>query len=313
MKLRSLIPMLAITTLAACSGGSNNATPNLATSASTSQGAKAFGTLTINAPKSSAQARAQSDSRTPKYVSTATTFATLWFDGSVTGSRVSCNSAAPCTINWTSTSGPHTIIAELDDATSPTSGGNVLAMGGESVNLNVGANTLAALTLNGVPAGISLQNVTIDSATSSICENGQADGNNCAVVTFAVLDADGNAITTPGSFDDGGLNLLNTADLYLDGGPYQPDAVGNDYSIFIQCQDLAPSNSTFGFEFGNSIGSNGLPSNEAISAQQLSNYSLTYATTLTFNNWVSYLCTNGQVSVSGPADGTITVQSTKKH
>jgi hypothetical protein len=308
--------------LGACSGGGGGISPSSSNPTTTGSGASpqvATGTLMIGNPS----AGRASNVRKPAYVSVSSKYATLWIDGSVTGVRSACTNTSTstpqpiCTINWTSTSGPHTFTVEVDDGTI-SGGGTVLAAGSASETLIAGLNTLSNITVNGVVVAMYL--VTEALVTGNACATAFQAPGNCFKGTVQFLDGDYQIITLPGNYDQttiGGPILMQTA------------TTGSANSIALALLDgfegvLAPgSDSTVGFEIYCVDGSTGtftLYANYAnattgeLSQAQLNAYSLSYptATNIPGTDFPTYACNSGVVASVGPANGSVTVQSTQR-
>jgi len=298
--LRKLAPLAgACLILAACSGGGAVGTPASPIPPSTSV-QNATGTLTIGVPQASTAANA----RKPAFVSASTTYATLWIDAGATGFRQACSSSATCTINWTSTSGSHTFSVEVDDSPAVAGGGTVLADASVSENLAAGFNALSPIALNGVAAQVALVAENADAAGSAPCVP-LGTGVNCYQGQWQVLDYDGNVIVPPGGFDNGGV-CLDTTD-GLEGFvamscTLSPSATP---SFTLSCQSGATG--TFGIVAGTYDGT----TYGAMSGAQLGSYNLAYPNSdaLAVQNWPTYDCTNGTISATAPANGSVTVQS----
>lgn len=308
MMLHRLAPLLAITVmLTACSGGGSAHNPALSTA---QQGATASGTLTISLSNNAGTA---SRSRKPAYISPSTTQATLFIDGSTSGFRTPCTfSAGGCTINWTSTSGTHTFSAEIDDGSA--SGGNVLAQGSESVTLAPGLNSVPNITLNGVPAQVYLLTEAICPSADSQCTLGSTlpsyvEG------TYQLLDMDGNIITSPGQLLEGGICLSGGTNATV-------AAVSGSNVATPACSGASPGNAQFAIACYAGSGSPttgsvtmsaslaDAPPLLSLSAAQIAAYGLQFPSSLTMPGWpATYQCSNGTIAVSGPANGSVTIQS----
>jgi len=315
MRLAHLSPLLATALFAAaCSGGGGGSTgsvpavpvsnPNSSVASSA-----AYGTLTIGSPHSGSSANV----RRPKFISPSSRYATLWIDGTATGFRVPC-ATVTCTINWTSTSGPHTFYAAVDDALSATGPGYVLAEGSEGVTLQIGTNTVPAITLNGIAEQLIFESATVAPVGDAFCSEtlpAVPPPVNCMYGLLGLADIDGNLILSPGVFENAPINLTAFGfpgapiAALASGGPFTPDAVGNDYGFAIAC--AAEQN---GGIVPNVPEVGGYP--DEPSAAQLATYQLTDHPGITQINWPTLSCTNGQLFVVAAANGSVTVQSGSK-
>jgi hypothetical protein len=309
MTLRALVLLVGISiTLAACSGGATSRVPSSASGGTQTQGATATGTLTFTVTQKSTSRR-----RKPAYVSPSTLDATLFIDGAASGFRVSCSPASgssgtgTCTINWTSTAGSHAFVAEVDD------GHTLLAEGAATYVVAAGSNaTLAPLTLNGVAGSVAM----ITSSVSSSCSGSNPS---CVSGLYALADADGNVIVTPGAtYDNGPISVGSGAGStasFTDGftgnasgvgGLAGPDASGNDYRYTLACASGASGSFTLAF----TPHATAPPSGE-LTTSELSTYSLTYPSSAIAVNWPTFDCSSGTISIAAaaPAAGTIYVLS----
>jgi hypothetical protein len=289
---------------AGCSGGGGSGAPAPLPPVPATQAAT--GHLSISRSIVSA-----ATSRRPKYVSPSTTYATLFIDGAATGYRQACSPAAPCTIDWSSSAGSHTFFVEIDDSASISGGGVVLAEGSETVTLNPGTNLISPLALNGVPAFIVFVSETTETASAPTCQVLLASVN-CTIVQFGVADADDDYIISPGLIDDGGVQISSTWGAYATPVVANPDASGNDYTGAIACID---GQTGAGYTIGYSLSANdGAGTPGEIAPLQLASYSLTYPDqqALEMQGWPTYACSNGSIAASGAANGSVTVQSTRR-
>jgi hypothetical protein len=300
MNLRTLLSLAgAAAVLAACGGGgSGSSAPSSLSGSTQSQSNVAYGTLTFTTN----QTKAAGNIRKPRYVSPGTTHATLFIDQGA-ADRVTCNpgtttpsTSGTCVIPWTSTSGTHTFVAEIDDGT------NVLAEGGAQYVLLAGSNTLSPLTLNGVAATGVVNAPT--SCTSTSCTG-----------TFAIADADVDPIVPPGYFDnavaltgsgsvESVFSYRNLADYnsntYFNGFP-APDGSGTDYVYLVICNSGATGTFTLSLEL-QGIGP------VFVDSTVLAALSLTYPAptgNLVVYSSPTFTCTNG--TISAPANGNLTV------
>lgn len=290
--------------LAACGGGgagtSGSAVPPGATALTASA---AGGTITVSGLPGAAGT--SSHARRPAYVSASTQWATLWIDSSSTGYRVPCSGTTTCTIDWTSISGPHTFTVEVDDGVGSTGPGNVLATGSEGVTLQPGTNSLS-ITLEGVPAQVVYESETIG-YNSNVCAEILFTYPNCATVTYAVTDFDGNNIVSPGAFDRGGLAVTASPNPswidFVNGLPTSPTASGNDYTLTFECFD----NTAVG-DVGLVFTTATTGSSQEPSIGQLVEYELNVPNVLNASTWPTYTCDDQQISAAGPASGSLTAQ-----
>jgi hypothetical protein len=321
MILRTLAPCIASTVvLAACSGG--GASPNASTQTVPNAAQQtATGTLTIGAAPSGST----SSKRRPAYVSPSTKFATLWIDSNATGDREACSVAnglatGTCTINWVSTSGTHTFTVAVDDATSINGPGNILGDASVSETLQVGANSLANITLNGVVAQIGFVSEVESPAGAIACESLGQPTSNCYQGELAFEDADGNDIVYPGHYDQLAACLVQNGSLIISQGYacYGPGPqAGLTYpSFWIDCIAGATGTFTMGGEsqdvllgddddipYGTGYGE--------VSPAQQATYSLSHPSQSAYvmDNWPSYSCADGTVTAVGPANGGVVVQT----
>ncbi len=281
--------------VSACSGGGGGASSTPLSPPATP--GVATGTLVIDPPSTTLQAR----SRRPDYVSSATRYATLWIDNATPGTRVACTpgSGKTCSINWTSTSGSHKFTAAVDDSSSISGGGNLLAAFTANESLTVGSNTIPAITLDGVPAGYSYVSETLYAAGNANCPN---NGVNCAVASFQVTDADGQLITGPN-----GLIGCPTSSQYgtitCAGTLLMASNTEATYTAY--CIASGTTDQTNGVNFTVTVPT--LSSNTFLSAAELSEYLLVFPTQTGVAAFPTYSCTNGTISVSGAANGTVTL------
>jgi hypothetical protein len=301
MILRTLAPLIAIAVaLSACSAGGSTAASSPAILPGSAPQI-ATGTLAIGRTS----AGAALTTRKPAYVSSATSFATLWIDANA-GNRVACSpgAAGTCSINWTSTSGAHTFVAEVDDSATFSGPGTVLAQFSASENLTAGSNELPNITLDGVAGWILLLSEQLFAPGSPTClaQIAPAFGGNCFFGTFAVVDDSGNVITPPGNFANGGACFAADPSLA---------------EITSQC--TLPISSSISFAQACVPGANGTfnlaasaanPSASLLSTAQLAAYALSYPNQSVLTvRWPAYSCTNGVIAAVGPANGSVTVQS----
>lgn len=314
MTFQMLAPLVAIAVaLTACSGGgSPGASAGTALPKSTQQ--TSTGTLSVALPQvgvSSNARKAASSTRKPNYVSTSTTYATLWIDGSTTGNRVACNGqAGQCTINWTSTSGSHTFAVALDDSSSVSGGGYVLAENSLNFMLGAGSGNTLSMNLNGVVATVQFASENLLALGASDCGQGE----NCFDVFLYALDWDGNIITSPGGIDNGDLDISSTLVLSFGsstGTNFLTTETSNgmleDSNFNCPGDESVTQSMTLSAQTGYESGQ----TNGEVTSSQLATYSLNYPnqSNIALENWPTYNCLNGQISAVGPANGSITVTS----
>jgi len=309
LTVRYAAPLVALSlALSACSGGGGTGSaPTSALPASSQQ--VATGTLKIGMPATSGTA---AGARKPAYVSPATTYATLWIDSSTTGVRQACTpgggngTSGQCTINWTSTAGTHAFNLEVDNSSSPSGPGAVLADNSFEENLTTGLNSLPNVILNAVPAGIDFIGET--DLGPNACP-GLNPGQNCFSGTFSIVDASGQNIVGPGDYDDFGVCAAPTSTVGFLAGTCSGIEIETSIYFTAGCVPAAPPG-TFTFSVApveyqpNNLGE--------LSSAQLASYGLTYPNqnALAVDNFPTYTCAaNGTISVAGPANGPITVES----
>jgi hypothetical protein len=301
--------------LASCSGGGAAGSPPasiLPTSSLPSTSKQiATGTITIDVPKA---ATTSSTARKPAFVSPATTFATLFIDSSLVGTRVYCTpgtaenaNTGTCVINWTSTSGTHTFTVETDDG-GPAGGigqyGFILGDASVSESLTAGTNTLANITLNASPSLVVYQSSDPESSSSPLCA-AYGQNTNCIVAYYYTNDIDGDIIVAPGDYDNGGICFSGGGNLTSVGPQCISTIPGAGVgSIIEQCVQGATG--TFGVsdQAAVPLGTGSL------SAAQISAYNLDYSNLETNPGFPTFSCLNGTISTVGPANGSVTVQST---
>lgn len=315
MNPRHLVPLAMVLLLDACSGGAGSTSTPPLSAVSVASRQIATGTLTIGRP---ASGRANT-ARTPAYVSASTTYATLWIDDSLTGTRAACSSGASsqCTINWTSTSGPHTFTVALDDSTSISGGGNVLADNSESITLTSGQNALPNLTLNGVVAELTYASETRYAAGNPACSAFEFQdanaGLNCFIGALYVADADGNVISNTtdnaiGSFDNGGIcvgqtNLTGYFYLPTVNGDFCYSTIGDptftsgNETPFIATCSPGKTGTFTAHSFAYNLPPNLQPQAGEVAPEQLATYALVYPSqTYETLNFPTYTCTAGSIS-----------------
>ena len=305
MNLRTLPLSLAISSalaLNACSGGTSSSVPtstNVSASsnipAATSQ--RASGTLAIGIQQASTAA----NRRNVAYVSPSTRYATLWIDGAYE-TRQPCNAVLPCTLNWVSTSGPHTFTAEVDDSLSVGGAGNVLADTSHVFGLAAGENTFS-MQLAGVPAQVAFVSENYNTAECLFQET-------CFLTADTVNDADGNVIPG-GSYDNLGVCILEA-------GPGVTGCYGaaspffNVQSTFsdIGCEDGTGSFSVSAESYQAYLNGPSAAEGELTTAE-LESFALTYPNQNSYSmiGWPAYSCANYQIYVNGPAQGGVTLLS----
>jgi hypothetical protein len=297
-------------TLAACSGGETAGGPAASTLPNSTRQA-ASGTLTIGAPTAGAAA----NSRKAAFVSPSTTFATLWIDGNATANtRLACTpgggTTGQCTLQWSSTSGSHTFVIAVDDSPTAAGGGNVLADISVVENLTSGVNSLANVTLNGVPAEINHISEGVFQNPQAQCQLIASPGN-CVTGHMTIEDADANYIASPSNLDNGGICLQPTDQSVgvVDEADCYTATTGANQYFGVWCAVGANGTFTISAASAQQSGPFG-----AASAAQLATYSLVYPnqTALAVLNWPTYVCSNGQITAFGQATGPITVQSVPK-
>lgn len=280
MNLRSLVPLILISALAACSGGSPSSNTVPLPPKSTQQ---ATGTITFVVPQSKS---ATSSARKPAYISPGTTHAALFIDGSTTAASNSTTCTTGCVLTFSTTAGAHTFNGEIDNGT------NVLALGTSgSQTVVVGNTNTFGITLNGAAADVT---GTVDNCTASSC-----------VTTFAVTDAALADITSGGvtgaAFDNSSVTLLPTnasVGSATSGNTVSfPDAAGNDYSVTVACL----ASGTFQLAATSHTPAGSLD----VSTAALSGLTtpITYLQTLT-TTWYTYTC-NGTTISTSPGTGTV--------
>jgi hypothetical protein len=282
MNLRTLVPVtLTAFALAACSGGSGGGSVVGSNSITPQSPALASGTLSVSLPVSNSASTA----RKPAFISSSTTNATLYINGTLS-SRIGCT--ATCTFSWTSISGSQTFAAEIDD------GHNVLGEGSHAYTLNVGNNSaLTALTVNGVVSTMGGWS-NPETAISTTGESG----------TFTISDFDSNAITNAGSslaFDNGSPTFTTNYPLIGSvtiSSSLTPTVSGTAYAYSVAC--LTGQTGTF-----NIVGTTGSPSLDVSVTNLTANGSLAYPGSTITGTVYTYTCTSGVIS---DAYGTITLQ-----
>jgi hypothetical protein len=313
---------------AACSnGGASNALPAPSSGATTQQvsGTIAIGLNGATNTTSSGRAR-------PAYVSSSTTHAYVFINGSAAPNNASssCTSGSGttgagtfCTINWTANlavPGSYTFAVETDN------GSSVLAEGAATYTIVAGSNTLSALTLNGVAAEA---NFTTSSCSAASVQPGTCNG------TVTLLDAAGNTIEYTGTsvvptvgnspstgtvFDDGNVTFSGSTPNGLVIGSAQSSG-GNTFSTYasnvltvggvinaagaynlqVQCATASTSG-----VIGIAIGGGASPSHDVTAAELTSeNPAPSYPSSIaTVATAPSYTCTTGVIS---SATGTLPV------
>jgi len=269
-----------------------------ATTVAGSNGA-ARGTLMLAIPARQAAAHR----RSAAYVSPSTTYVTLFIDGATTGFRQSCTPGTTCTVSWNASTGAHVFAVEIDDSTTFSGGGTVLAEGSENVTLVAGTNPNTTITINGVPATIVGQSSQNVAAGTGVCAT-YGSVANCIEESYAVADADQNLIVPPGNFDDGpSIIVASNAGVALaeNSQVVAPLAGGSGYVASFACK--AGKTGTFGPSVSFVGGAAAVPE---VAAAQLATYALTYPNqaALPFQTWSSYVCANGTLASRGPT-GTI--------
>jgi hypothetical protein len=308
LPLASLLAISAALALNACSGGASSSVPtsmnvSAATNSSAAAPQRATGTLTIGAPQSHTAANV----RKVAFVSPSTRYATLWIDGTLSTRQV-CSSVAPCSLNWVSTSGPHTFATEVDDSLSVGGSGNVLADASAVENLTAGQNTFS-IQLAGVPAQVAF--VMETALTPEFCAP-IIDNQDCFVADINVTDADSNVIPG-GSYDNLGVCILVPSPGFTGCfGPESPwfDVQSTTYTV--ECADLSAGSFSVTAAESYQAYLNGPSATEGeVTTAELANFNLTYPNQNNYAmiGWPTYSCNNTQVSVSGPAQGSVTVQS----
>ncbi len=305
MNLRTLATLLAISSalgLNACSGGASTGAPtSMNVSApgnlpgATTQ--RANGTLAIAAPQSSTA----ENRREVTYVSPSTRYATLWIDGAYE-TRQPCNAVLPCTLNWVSTSGPHTFTAEVDDSLSVGGAGNVLADASIVFGLAAGENTFS-MQLAGVPAQVAFVSEFYDTAECLFQQT-------CFNANETVDDADGNVIPG-GSYDNLGVCIVEASPGIT--GCYGPTSpFFNVQSTFsdIGCEGGTGSFSVTAESYQAYLNGPSAAEGELTTAE-LASFDLTYPNQNSYamTGWPAYSCANYQIFVNGPAQGGVTLQS----
>jgi len=302
--------------LSSCSGDGSSGIPT-SSALATSSKQVATGTLTIGTPTA---AGTSAGARKAAYVSPATTYATLWIDSSSTGIRQGCTPggglgiSGQCTINWTSTAGTHTFVIEVDNG-ALSGPGTVLADAGVVENLTAGLNSLPYVVLNGVPAGVSLASETDLGANNPACFVTLANLQNCIGGGLDIIDASGQTIVN-GNYDDLGVCLqasstignLSSA-LYSAFSCSGPVIQSGEMAFSVFCASSATGTFTI---LAVPVVSNASTFTGELSPAQLLEYGLYYPdqSALAVNNFPSYTCGNNRfISVSGAANGPITVQS----
>jgi hypothetical protein len=241
--------------------------------------------------------------RKAAYVSPSTRYATLWIDGAYV-TRQSCNSVSPCTLNWVSTSGPHTFTAEIDDSLSVGGAGSVLADASSIENLAAGENAFS-MQLAGVPAQVAFVGETAQTSQWCIFQN------NCFTANVTVDDADGNVIPG-GSYDNLGVCILesNPGETICDGptGPYF-NVQSTVYDI--GCASGGTGSFSVTAESYQAYLNSPSAAEGEVTTAELASFSLTYPNQMSYalTGWPSYSCNNGTITVSGPAQGGVTLQS----
>jgi hypothetical protein len=196
--------------LAACGGGGASSTPSVSNTSATVQ--QVYGTLFIGDMPSSSAA---SNARKPAYVSAAATHASVFINGSATtaGTTTTCSATTGtgtgCTISWSTAlavPNSYTFTVEIDN------GSKILAVGKNTYALIAGANTLSALTLNGVVAQASF---TVTSCPTAATCNGSvtladAAGDAIAYTGVTAVPTAGNNPTTGTIFDNGSVTLASS-------------------------------------------------------------------------------------------------------
>jgi hypothetical protein len=276
MNLRRIAPLIStIAFLSACSGGGAGVAP---VTASAAVGGSASGIVTFSVNQTHLPSTFHT--RKPKFISPATRNANLFIDADPPISGT-CNGAGICTIFWTTSPGStHTFIAETDDGTT------VLAEGSTQPLIVPGAVNNVTITLNGVVAQV------VFPTTSQLSD---ASG------FYAIADADGYAITLPGTFDNLGFadfatsnsaGIINTDVLFT-----TPDSLGNDYGFQVLCN----GSSTGTFSLG--AGPNTRFLGGELTTLQLN--LLTYHPTNPTVTYISdiYACLNGVLSTTSGTVG----------
>jgi hypothetical protein len=291
---RMLAPLAGVCLMvAACSGGGSGDTPSIPIHTGSPQ-QSASGTMTIRVVRGEQHGTA----RRATYVSSSSTFATLWIDGDASGFRSACSlSTEPCTISWESTYGPHTFAVALDDSSSFAGGGNVLAENSADEFLDVGTNDLPILTLNGVAAQVAFVSDTPHPAYDPACEVFGVNVN-CIDAQYATEDADGNLIQPPGNFDAGGacVTPTNIAVPYITNVCYTNPS-GNDQGLAVLCASGATGTFTYVAESSDAYSEQPGIFGE-VSAAQLAFYSLIYPNQSAYgvSGFPTYTCSNGTIS-----------------
>jgi len=183
--------MVACLFIVACGGGTTgSAVPATTGTGAASTGATRNVTIAIFVP---APTTASARRRVPQYVSAATKSASIGLDGAapiivnLTPGSVNCPAAGSqgynCTATVTATVGPHTFVVSLYSGTNAT--GGVLSTGTVTATIGAGIANTVSLTLDGVPAGISISLATTAPPTGTAVD---------IPLVVNVLDASGAAI-----------------------------------------------------------------------------------------------------------------------
>jgi hypothetical protein len=213
MRLRVLACLGIAGMMAACSGGGggSSGSPVITQSLQT-----VTGTLSIVTADGTTSSTASSAERKPAYVSSATTHASVYINGSATpnGSTSTCSgkptegTGTGCTISWTATLAvPHAYIfaVEIDN------GSKVLAEGAGSYTIQSGSNTLSALSLNGVVAQATGWKIT--SCATSTCSGtvtlADAAGDTIEYTGTTQVPTNGNSPSSGNVFDNNGGGSSN--------------------------------------------------------------------------------------------------------
>lgn len=282
---------LTIAFLAGCAGGGGSSSvppPQTAVPAS--------GVLTITGPQSTS-----SRARRPQFISSATAHAAVFIDNVTTAAGSSTSCSTGCVIPYTTTSGTHTLSAEIDNSSHV-----VLAEGTSGPQTIVaGSGNNFTMTLNGA-AGEFTWVANTGSSPASPAQPTSITAN------WAVADSSGvlitNAPTGSAAFDGGTITFAVTVSGLTGNTPTftpttlaHPDASGNDYSFTASCNG-ATGTGTFSV-----AATSGAGSGDVLPAQLAGlSPAVTYpSSSLAVTPAHTYTCAGGVISDSS---GSVTLQ-----
>ena len=245
------------------------------------------GTLSIGGSQSAtAMSRAQSSRLRPEFVSPATGHVALFIDGAAAaagaitgaGCTPTTGTGTSCTIPWSAqltVPASHVFAVETDSGTAGVPNNTVLSVGAQTYAIVAGANTLAALSLNGVVKDATF---AITGCATNTCNGtvtlAAAAGNAISYTGATAVPTNGNAPSSGNIFDNGPVTLASSNTVAGTGGlvtgtaqapfsTYAPNTLSvvgvnttGVYTYAATCN--ATATGTFGITLADAAGTSGL-------------------------------------------------------